>query len=94
MTKNDIKNVIWVTADQVACKDNVIREKPVNKEECYKYLQSYDHSDVQFYSAICVYNTETKKRYTNCDVSSIEVRLMWNEWNSSLMQFPKKYKII
>ena len=54
MRQNDIKDVIWVTADQVACKDNVIREKPVNREECYKHLQSYDHSDVQFYSAICV----------------------------------------
>lgn len=78
LKNNSLENVIWITADQVACKNGVIREKPVNKEECYKYLQSYVHSDVQFYSAICVYNTETKKRYTNCDISSIEVGFISN----------------
>lgn len=66
-------NMIWITADQVAYKDGRIREKPTSKQECYGYLQSYVYSDVQFYSAICVYSTETKKRFVDCDVSSILV---------------------
>ena len=54
-------------------KDGVIREKPQTKEECYRYLQSYCDSGVELFSAICVYNTKTGKKYVNCDVSSIEV---------------------
>lgn len=74
LEKNEgLHNMIWITADQVAYKDGTIREKPTSKKECYEYLQSYAYSNVQFYSAICVYSTETKKRFVDCDVSSIHV---------------------
>ena len=56
----------------MAVKDGVIREKPSTDAQCYEYLQSYVHSDVSFYSAVCVYNTETQKRFVDCDVSTIE----------------------
>lgn len=70
--RNKYEHAIIITADQVAVKDGVIREKPRTDEECYDYLRSYVHSDVSFYSAISVYNTDTKESYTDCDVSTIE----------------------
>lgn len=73
LKRKKYSNAILITGDQVAVKDGVIREKPINKEQCYSYLNSYSNSDVQLYSGICIYNTETKKRYVTCDVSSIEV---------------------
>ena len=53
-------------------KDGVIREKPSTDAQCYEYLRSYVHSDVSFYSAVCVYNSETQKKFVDCDVSTIE----------------------
>lgn len=71
MKRNTYKHAIIITADQVAVKNGVIREKPRTDEDCYNYLLSYVHSDVSFYSAISVYNSETKESYTDCDISTI-----------------------
>lgn len=83
LARKAFHNTIIITGDQVAVKDGVIREKPVNTAQCYDYLNSYSNSNVNLYSAVCVYNTETKKRYVNCDVSSIEVGIL----NSHHLQF-------
>ena len=54
---------------------------------CFEYLQSYCNSGVELFSAICVYNTDTEKRYTYCDVSRIEVKFFLHFylvlWHSS-----------
>ena len=63
---------IYITADQVAVKNGKICEKPTSDRMCFEYLQSYCNSGVELFSAICVYNTDTEKRYTYCDVSRIE----------------------
>lgn len=64
---------IIVTADQVAWKNGKICEKPTTEEQCHAYLNSYCNSYVELYSAICVFNSDTEKRYTCCDVSRVEV---------------------
>ena len=75
LAQNSFSDCIVISADQVAVKDGVIREKPQTKEECYRYLESYCNSGVELFSAVCVYNTNTGKKYVNCDVSSIKVRM-------------------
>ena len=71
---------IIVTADRVAWKNGKICEKPTTKEQCHAYLNSYCHSYVELYSAICVFNSETEKRYTCCDVSRVEVVVQFPFW--------------
>ena len=75
LAQTSFSDCIVISADQVAVKDGVIREKPQTKEECYRYLESYCNSGVELFSAVCVYNTNTGKKYVNCDVSSIKVRM-------------------
>ena len=92
MAQNSFSDCIVVSADQVAVKDGVIREKPQTKEECYRYLESYCNSGVELFSAVCVYNTNTGKKYVNCDVSAIEVRV--NDLiPSSSPIFRRRYRI-
>ena len=87
MKQYPFSNTILITADQVAVKDGVIREKPINKSQCYSYLDSYSNSYVHLYSAVCIYSTETKKRYVDCDVSTIEVG-MRNTINKQFLTIP------
>ena len=89
MKKSSLSNAIIITGDQVAVKDGVIREKPVNKAQCYSYLESYSNSDVDLYSSVCIYNTETKKRYVDCDVSTIKVG-MRNTINDQFLTIPSE----
>ncbi|KNB46479.1 hypothetical protein JH06_0806 [Blastocystis sp. subtype 4] len=89
LKKSSFSNAIIITGDQVAVKDGVIREKPVNKAQCYSYLESYSNSDVDLYSSVCIYNTETKKRYVDCDVSTIKVG-MRNTINDQFLTIPSE----
>ena len=77
---------IIVTADQVAMKNGKICEKPTTKEQCHAYLNSYCNSYVELYSAICVYNSETEKRYTCCDVSRVDVAV-WFTFHSVVCRY-------
>ena len=86
LKKSSFSNAIIITGDQVAVKDGVIREKPVNKAQCYSYLESYSNSDVDLYSSVCIYNTETKKRYVDCDVSTIKFLTIPSEVQDHLIK--------
>ncbi|KAK8801035.1 hypothetical protein WA588_001863, partial [Blastocystis sp. NMH] len=86
LAQNSFSDCIVISADQVAVKDGVIREKPQTKEECYRYLESYCNSGVELFSAVCVYNTNTGKKYVNCDVSSIKFANILKEVQDHLVE--------
>jgi septum formation protein len=60
---------ILITCDQVVRHAGVIREKPVSKEECAKYLRSYETEPAETVSGLYVLNTVTGKSACGVDVA-------------------------
>ena len=62
---------LLITADQVVTHKDEVREKPENKEEARQFLESYRYSDCSTVGSIVVTNTETGKRASGVDVSTV-----------------------
>lgn len=60
---------LLITCDQVVHHQNKIREKPINNDECYLYLNSYQQEPATTVSAIVVTNTVTKKQVSGVDIA-------------------------
>eukprot|EP01135_Chromosphaera_perkinsii_P010865 Nk52_evm1s2264 gene=Nk52_evmTU1s2264 len=60
-----------ITCDQVVQYNNeVIREKPLTKEECFEFLRSYcEGLPAVTYSSVVVTCTRTRKQYVGTDVA-------------------------
>ncbi|KAI9199392.1 inosine triphosphate pyrophosphatase-like protein [Polychytrium aggregatum] len=61
---------LLVCCDQVTVFDGQIREKPVDREECRRYLRSYSTTKpAETYSSVVVVNTATKQRAEGVDIA-------------------------
>ncbi|KAI8902153.1 inosine triphosphate pyrophosphatase-like protein [Globomyces pollinis-pini] len=64
-----IVDSILITADQVVVYNGKVREKPIDKDECRRYLQSYAIAPAETYSSLVVTNTKTGQQAQGVDIA-------------------------
>lgn len=62
---------IMITSDQIVVCHGELHEKPFNKSQARKYLESYNHFSAQTYTAVVVTNTRTGIQKEAVDSASI-----------------------
>jgi septum formation protein len=75
------KDIIIITADQIAYFNNEIREKPRDEEEAKQFLSTLSRNHIATISAIVITHYPTGKQRSQVDVSKI----YWNEITNNVI---------
>lgn len=67
-------DVVLITGDQVVVYDGVIREKPMNEDECREFIQSYSAKACSTVGAICLHELATNRRVVGLHEASVYFR--------------------
>lgn len=69
---NKIKDpVLLITADQVVVCNNMILEKPKDRDEARKFVRYYEEHPMETISSLVVTNTKTGKRVEGIDIARV-----------------------
>lgn len=67
-------NHIIIGSDQVASLENQIIGKPMNRQCSIRQLKHQSGKSVNFYTSLCVLNSENNQFYTDIDMTTVQFR--------------------
>ena len=83
---------LLITSDQVILCEGELREKPRDEKEARRFLQSYSSNPAHAVGAVCVTNTETGKRASGMQKSTIYFKPLPDNFIESFIKSGKSFK--
>lgn len=80
-----------IGADQVALLDNTIFGKPLYKSQAKEQLQQFSGKTVDFYTGVCLLDTDTLKVQVAFDISQVVFRLLLPSTIENYLEFEQPY---
>jgi MAF protein len=88
---NMYPNYIIIGSDQVACLDNQLLGKPMDRDHSIQQLKLQSGNSVDFYTSLCVLNTENNQFYTDIDISTVHFRKLTEQQITHYVDIDQPY---